>query len=161
MKNITLFVRDIPKGATADDLIDFIEGGIPQRMRLGSNYTINQPKILIVTNQVTMETHFHGLVTIGPEAFAERMIERLNLQPFMGRRVVVRRYHERRSPNAGRLEKMEEPVPDRRLEERRTSVGFEKLPFKVIHTKESKIFLFGGHFQHTDDRKEEPFPTEC
>ncbi len=43
-----------------------------------------------------METETHGLVTIEPAHFANKVIKRLHLRCFKGHRVLVRRYYKRR-----------------------------------------------------------------
>ncbi|WP_221895307.1 RNA-binding protein [Bathymodiolus japonicus methanotrophic gill symbiont] len=49
-------------------------------------------------------SEFHGLVSIEPDAAAEKVIKRLNKKTFMGRPVVVREYHRRDWHNDLRVE---------------------------------------------------------
>jgi hypothetical protein len=98
MASVTLFVRNIPGDTTAKQLREFIEGGLAWQSQLLSwlrKHKIVGVRILALTDPSTQETEYHGLATIEPGDAADRIIKRLNLKQFRGKRVAVRRYYKR------------------------------------------------------------------
>lgn len=124
MATVTLFIRRIPASSSTRELQLFIQDNLPWfwRFRLRGKVRIIATDILTIIDKHTKEAEFHGLVTLEPDSIAEKIIARLNLRHFKGRRVAVRRYHVR-DPNNDRRKNQDEATSlkfrDQRLRDRR------------------------------------------
>lgn len=98
---VTLFVRRIPTHSSKKDLREFVERSIPWfwRMRIGKGVHVVKTNVLTITDAYTRSMECHGLITIEPDAIADKLIARLNLKHFNGKRVLVRRYYIRDPKN--------------------------------------------------------------
>jgi hypothetical protein len=124
MAAVTLFIRKIPASSSTRELQLFIQDNLPWfwRFRLRGKVRIVATDILTIIDKTTKEAEFHGLDTLEPDSVAEKMIARLNLRHFKGRRVAVRRYQVR-DPNNDRRRNQDEATSlkfrDQRLRDRR------------------------------------------
>lgn len=89
-----VFFRNIPQETRRSDLINVIEP-VLKRIWFRRNGVIVKVRIIHQQNDGSNHSEFHGLVTIEPDAVAEKVIKRLNRKMFLGRHIAVREYHHR------------------------------------------------------------------
>ncbi|OQK15237.1 hypothetical protein AU255_18945 [Methyloprofundus sedimenti] len=89
-----VFFRNIPAESRRSDLINVIEP-VLKRVWFRRNGIIVKVKIIHQQEHGSNHSVFHGLVTIEPDAVAEKVIKRLNRKMFLGRHIAVREYHHR------------------------------------------------------------------
>jgi hypothetical protein len=117
----------------------FVQESFPWfwRFRLRGKVRVVATDILTIIDKATKEAEFHGLVTLEPDSIAEKMINRLNLRHFKGRRVAVRRYHVR-DPHNDRRKRQDEATTlkfkDQRFRDRRR-VQLEIMDEKTVRTR--------------------------
>ncbi|MGZ8217680.1 hypothetical protein [Methylomagnum sp.] len=139
MTTVTLFIRKIPASSSTRELQMFIHDNLPWfwRFRLRGKIRIVATDILTIIDKTTKEAEFHGLVTLEPDNIAEKMINRLNLRHFKGRRVAVRLYQVR-DPNNDRRKNEDAATilkyRDQRLRDRRRA-QLEVMDEKTVRTR--------------------------
>lgn len=92
-----VFFRNIPAESRRSDLINVIEP-VLKRVWFRRNAIIVQVKIIHLHDQDSNHSEFHGLVTIEPDAVAEKVIKRLDRKLFLGRHNDLRIKHNSHDP---------------------------------------------------------------
>ncbi len=98
MASFTLFIKNIPTDTNPKELKEFTESAFDWQsglLRWLRKHQVVGVKVLTLMDGDTKLTECHGLVTVEPNVAAEKIIRRLNLKPFRGHRVAVRRYYKR------------------------------------------------------------------
>ena len=116
-----IFLGHIPANTTKNELVDYIEpvlkGGLFQK-----SGRVENVKILVLKDKNTHTMEYHGLVTVEPDAAANRVIKKLNRKVFKGRHIAVREYHFRtwhNDPRSNMHEYNEELMNKRKADRRR------------------------------------------
>ena len=89
-----IFFRKVPEQTANHDLVRFIEPALKSSW-LRKKGVIVDIKVVHMQEHGFNHSEFHGLVTIEPNAIAEKVIKRLNRKMFLGRHIIVREYHRR------------------------------------------------------------------
>src|SRR5210317_294978 len=95
-----VFVRQIPKGSTREELGEFISKGLKRSWMFflfPSRTKVKRCEILQIFNPGTKSIENHGLVQIDPSKSALPVIERLSGRKLKGKPVEVRKYFRRSS----------------------------------------------------------------
>ena len=119
-----VFLRQIPKGTTRDELGRFVSKGLkPSWMlfQLFQQAKVKRCEVLQIFNTDTRSTEYHGLVLIDPSKAALPVIERLNGREFKGKTIEVRKYFRRSSHRDRRrtLSERKASLENRRVDRRR------------------------------------------
>lgn len=117
-----VFLRRIPGKTKTSDIIAFIEPAL-KRGWFAKKGVIDKVKVLQLKDTGTKISEYHGLVTITPDAVAERVIKRLNRKLFLGKRIAVREFQRRDWHNDPRMNQEYMPLSNtnRRDGDRRRS----------------------------------------
>ena len=89
-----VFFRKITADTTKKDLIEFIQPAL-RKVWFRKKGIIENVKIIHQRDHGSNLSEFHGLVTIHPDAVAEKVIRRLNRKMLLGKHIIVREYHHR------------------------------------------------------------------
>lgn len=115
-----IFLRNIPEQTQHSDIITFVQTAMKTSL-FGKKGFIENIKVVHLKNTRTNISEFHGLVTIQPDAAANRVIKRLNRKRFLNKHIAVREYHlrdwhndPRINYNSQRSAKSEQRIGDRR-----------------------------------------------
>lgn len=92
----------IPANTRNQDIAGFIEPAIKGGL-LRKSGEMEKISILALKNIITDKMEYHGLVTITPDAVANRVIKKLTKKHLNGRRVVLREFHIRNWHNDPRI----------------------------------------------------------
>lgn len=121
----------ISASTSNQDIEDFISPAIKGGL-LRKSGNIEKISILGLKNIQTNKIEYHGLVTIIPDAIANRAIIKLTKKQLNGRRVVVREYHIRRWQNDPRINRRDyiQGLMNKRQSDRRLRCTEIKLKLK-------------------------------
>jgi len=136
-----VFLRQIPKGSTCEELGNFVSKGLKPSWMLypfPSHAKVKRCEILQIFNLETKTTEYHGLVQIDPSMAALSVIERLNGRELGGKHIEVHKYfrrssyRDRRRITSERNEQQEFLRRDRRR---------DRLRSRVLHAPEIERVL--------------------
>lgn len=93
-----LFIKDIPKYSTNQEVTRFISSGRSSLARFIpfiSGFSVLKCEILRIEDKRQLTVEYHGLITVEPEKTGHALINRLDGAILNGRRVEVRPYFKR------------------------------------------------------------------
>ena len=113
-----IFLKNIPAQTKHSDITAFMKPAMKAGL-FGKKGVIEKIKVLQLKDTRTNISEYHGLVTVQPDATAERIIKRLNRKKFLNRYIAVREYQRRDWHNDPRINAKASTSSELRVAERR------------------------------------------